>query len=219
LDHGVRQLKVPKDLRNGLCAEVGYRAWLVDLDGTLYGALPVKLAMALELLLFGLGDLKAVRAFRCEHEALRRLGGAFEPSPFREQLRRAALKSGIDEAALERIVATWMQKRPCKWIRRFQNRALIAELRAFRANGGKLALVSDYPGTLKLEAMGLQDCFDVVVCNGEPGGPTRLKPAPDGYLLAAERLGCEPAGCLVIGDRDDADGAAARAGGMGFRKV
>jgi beta-phosphoglucomutase-like phosphatase (HAD superfamily) len=33
-------------------------------------------------------------------------------------------------------------------------------------------------------------------------------------LSAAERLGIAPANCLVIGDRDDADGAAARAAGM-----
>ena len=41
-----------------------------------------------------------------------------------------------------------------------------------------------------------------------------LKPHPEGYLSAAERLGVAPSACLVIGDRDDADGAAARAAGM-----
>jgi beta-phosphoglucomutase-like phosphatase (HAD superfamily) len=38
-------------------------------------------------------------------------------------------------------------------------------------------------------------------------------------LLAAERLEVEPAACLVIGDRDDADGEAARAAGMAFRHI
>jgi HAD superfamily hydrolase (TIGR01549 family) len=61
--------------------------------------------------------------------------------------------------------------------------------------------------------------FDVVIASGEPSGPPRLKPAPDGYLLAAERLGVVPAGCLVIGDRDDTDGEAARRAGMAFRRV
>lgn len=79
--------------------------------------------------------------------------------------------------------------------------------------------MSDYPGSRKLAALGLTDDFDVVVCNGEPGGPTRLKPAPDGYLLAAERLGFAPEECLVVGDRDDADGEAARRGKMDFRKI
>ena len=196
-----------------------HSAWLVDLDGTLYSPTPVKLAMAAELMLFGLGDLSAIRAFRSEHEALREEGGEYSPSPFREQLERAAKSLGVSADALEPRVAEWMQQRPCKWIRRFARGPLIEELRAFRAKGGKTALVSDYPGSLKLEALGLARDFDAVVCNGEAGGPARLKPAPDGYLLAAERLGCEPEACLVIGDRDDADGEAARRGKMDFRKI
>jgi HAD superfamily hydrolase (TIGR01549 family) len=84
----------------------------------------------------------------------------------------------------------------------------------FRTAGGKTALVSDYPATGKLRALGALELFDLVVSNGEPGGPSRLKPHPEGYLSAAERLGVEPAHCLVIGDRDDADGQAARNAGM-----
>lgn len=196
-----------------------YQAWLIDLDGTLYKPRPVRLAMAAELLLFGLRDLQSVQAFRREHEAIREEGGAFEPSPFAEQLRRAAAKLDGDEAGLERIVTEWMLQRPSKWIAKFANRSLIAELRAYRAGGGKLALVSDYPGSVKLAAMGLASDFDVAVCNGEADGPARLKPMPDGYLLAAARLGCAPEDCLVIGDREDADGEAARAAGMDFRLI
>ena len=58
-----------------------------------------------------------------------------------------------------------------------------------------------------------------VVANGDADGPKRLKPAPEGFLLAEERLGVEPADCLVIGDRDDADGEASRRAGMGFRLI
>jgi HAD superfamily hydrolase (TIGR01509 family) len=46
-----------------------------------------------------------------------------------------------------------------------------------------------------------------------------LKPDPEGYLLAARTLGVEPAQCLVIGDRLDADGAAAQAAGMAFQHI
>ncbi|MGE5786496.1 MAG: HAD hydrolase-like protein, partial [Myxococcales bacterium] len=35
----------------------------------------------------------------------------------------------------------------------------------------------------------------------------------------AKSLGVEPTRCLVIGDRVDADGAAAKAAGMSFRLV
>lgn len=71
----------------------------------------------------------------------------------------------------------------------------------------------------KLRALAVQDLFDVVVASGEDHSPRNLKPDPEGYLRAAELLQVEPAQCLVIGDREDADGAAARAANMGFRLV
>jgi HAD superfamily hydrolase (TIGR01509 family) len=46
-----------------------------------------------------------------------------------------------------------------------------------------------------------------------------LKPDPDGYLLAARRLGLSPSDCLVLGDRPDADGQAAHRAGMPFRQI
>jgi HAD superfamily hydrolase (TIGR01509 family) len=112
-----------------------------------------------------------------------------------------------------------MFERPGKWIGRFPRRALLAELRAFKAQGGRAALVSDYPVRGKVDALGARSLFEVIVANGEEHGPQRLKPDPEGYLRAAELLNVEPARCLVIGDRDDADGGAARAAGMSFRLV
>ncbi len=79
--------------------------------------------------------------------------------------------------------------------------------------------MSDYPARRKLEASGVAELFEQVVANGEQGGPGRLKPWPDGYLLAAEQLGVAPGECLVIGDRADADGEAARRAGMAFRRI
>ena len=80
-------------------------------------------------------------------------------------------------------------------------------------------VVSDYPARKKLSALGVTDLFDAIVASGEPGGPVALKPDPRGYLLAAEQVGIPAAECLVIGDRDDADGEAARRAGMQFRRV
>jgi len=112
-----------------------------------------------------------------------------------------------------------MVTRPGPWLARFARRELLAELAAYRATGGKTALVSDYPATSKLEALGARELFDVVVCCGEPGGPPRLKPDPAGMLLAASKLGVPPEQCLVLGDRQDADGLAAERAGMAFRWV
>jgi FMN phosphatase YigB (HAD superfamily) len=196
-----------------------YSAWLVDLDGTLYRHKPVQLAMAAELLLFGWGSIKTLRTFRHAHEELRAEAAtdrALAVSPFQRQLDLAADKLGKPASDVEAVVRRWMFERPLKWVARSKRQALLNALAQFRAGGGKTALVSDYPATGKLQALGATSLFDLVVSNGEPGGPSKLKPDPEGYLSAAKRLGIEPARCLVIGDRDDADGAAARAAGMGL---
>lgn len=197
-----------------------YRAWLVDLDGTLYVARWVKLAMAVELLVGGRRSLATVREFRRQHERLRaELDSESARSPFLVQLERTAQRLDLGVDAVEAQVNTWMIARPCKWVSAFRRRGLLADLTRFHEGGGRLALVSDYPARAKLAALDATHLFDVVIANGEPGGPTRLKPAADGYLEAARRLGVDPAECLVIGDRDDADGAAARTAGMAFRQV
>lgn len=200
-------------------ASTRYAAWLVDLDGTLYRQAPVKFAMAVELMLFGgWGSIQTLRAFRHAHEALRQQpsSSALALSPFHRQLERAAEQLGRPTSDVERIVREWMFERPLKWLTRTKRQALLDALRAYRTQGGKTALVSDYPASGKLRALGALQLFDLVVSSGEDGGPSQLKPDPEGYLKAASRLGIEPARCLVIGDRDDADGEAARAAGMGL---
>ena len=205
--------------------EAKYDAWLVDLDGTLYTARWVKLAMAVELALFGWSAVSTLRQFRHQHEALREQQSAGKAlavsfaTPFAAQLARTAEVLGVPSSEVERVVRRWMFERPGKWIARFPRRALLAEIAEFKARGGRTALVSDYPAELKLDALKSRSLFEVIVANGESYGPKRLKPDPEGYLRAAELLGVEPARCLVIGDRDDADGEAARAANMGFRLV
>ena len=206
-------------------ADEAYDAWLVDLDGTLYDARWVKLAMAAELALFGWFALGTLRQFRHDHEALReeQNGGkalsAIHPSPFAAQIARTASALNVPSERVERVVQSWMFERPRKWIGRFPRTRLLDQLREHRARGGKAALVSDYPAERKIDALGARLLFDVIVANGEQHGPQRLKPDPEGYLHAAALLGVAPERCLVIGDRDDADGAAARAAKMSFRLI
>jgi HAD superfamily hydrolase (TIGR01509 family) len=60
-----------------------------------------------------------------------------------------------------------------------------------------------------LTAIGLLDRFETIVAAEDY---TRGKPAPDAFLLAAERLGVAPADCLVFEDTDLGIEAATAAG-------
>jgi HAD superfamily hydrolase (TIGR01509 family) len=66
-----------------------------------------------------------------------------------------------------------------------------------------------------LSVLGLLDKFDTIVSAEDY---KHGKPAPDGYLLAAERLGVAPADCLVFEDTEMGI-EAATAAGMAFVKV
>lgn len=194
-------------------------AWLVDLDGTLYAPLPVKLLMGLSVLFLGLPHARLLRQFRREHEVLRETLASEVDDPFALQLARTAEHLGRPLDEVERVVRAWMLERPLPFVRRFRRTALLKEIERHQEAGGKTALVSDYPARRKLAALGAEQLFDVVVASGEPGGPGRLKPWPDGYLKAAAALDVAPERCLVIGDRADADGLAAARAGMTFRQV
>ncbi len=197
-----------------------YEAWLIDLDGTLYWQTPVRWLMAAELVLLAPHRIRAVQYFRREQERMRREAPAASAvSPYELQLDRAAAALGFSSEQLAEIVRDWMERRPARWLRLFRRRGLEREIDRFHAAGGKTAVVSDYPAAVKLAGLGVASLFDAVVASGEPGGPPALKPDPAGYLQAAERLQVPPSKCLVIGDRDDADGEAARRAGMAFRLV
>jgi HAD superfamily hydrolase (TIGR01509 family) len=60
-----------------------------------------------------------------------------------------------------------------------------------------------------LEATHLLDKFDVLVCAGDY---QRSKPAPDPFLMAAQKLGVPPETCLVFEDTDFGIQAATAAG-------
>ena len=65
-----------------------------------------------------------------------------------------------------------------------------------------------------LEVTHLLDKFDVLVCAGEY---ERAKPAPDPFLMAAEKLGVPPESCLVFEDTDLGIEAATAAGMASIR--
>ena len=66
-----------------------------------------------------------------------------------------------------------------------------------------------------MEDAGLLDCLDVII-GGED--VTRHKPAPDGLIKAAERLGLGVEDCVYVGD-SHVDAGAAHSAGMSFVAV
>ncbi len=196
-----------------------YAAWLIDLDGTLYRSLPVKVAMGIELCFAGREVRRVIRAFRREHEAMRHSESECNTSPFEHQLACTAKRLSRPMEDVRAIVDDWMFARPGRWLHRFRRRGLLEKIARFRASGGRTALVSDYPARVKLAALEAAELFDVVVANGETTTSYRLKPSPQAFVSAADQLGVRYDECLVLGDRLDADGLAAQHAGMAFHRI
>ncbi len=91
--------------------------------------------------------------------------------------------------------------------------AAVADLaRRYHAEGRKISVASGSDISLvapSLERVGLLELFDIIIT---PADVERGKPAPDMFLLAAERMGVAPAGCLVFEDGQAGIDAANAAG-------
>jgi HAD superfamily hydrolase (TIGR01549 family) len=193
------------------------RAVLFDLDGTLYRQGLMRVLMALELLTLPLNSparasrrLKALRAYRHAQEALRHSPSA---TPSRDQLTAAASASGLPVNEVDELVTEWMIQRPLKYLQ-FCRAAGVPQLLARLASAGiRTGVLSDYPATDKLRALGLDQHFSPVLCSTDPD-IAAFKPHPRGYLRACEIWNLTPGDVLFVGDRSDVDAAGAAAAGM-----
>ena len=85
-------------------------------------------------------------------------------------------------------------------------------IKSLRQHGFKLALASSAPiENIKLltKGLGIDKCFHAIVSGSDV---TEGKPSPQGFLLAAQRLGVEPRNCIVTEDAIAGITAAKRAG-------
>ena len=199
-----------------------FDAIVLDVDGTLYRPGPVRRRMALQLAGACLARprqtrraVRAIRAFRGSLEALRHAQTVDHPA---EQLRRTVESTGLPETVVRSLIEEWMFDRPLGPIGSHPRPGLHRFLRLALQRGIRLGVFSEYPSEKKLECLGIRDPFGAVVSSHDPE-VRRFKPDPAGFLHAARLLGSRPETTLVIGDRDDADGAGARAAGMAFLRI
>ncbi|HEX4806568.1 MAG TPA: HAD family phosphatase [Conexibacter sp.] len=114
---------------------------------------------------------------------------AFEEGRIEEPVfeRRFGSLLGIDHAGLiDRLFA-----------RVGPDMAMLAAVRNARAAGIRTGLISNSWGTRRYDRAMLEELFDGVVISGEEG---IRKPAPEMYVLGAERAGADPRACVFVDD-------------------
>jgi phosphoglycolate phosphatase/putative hydrolase of the HAD superfamily len=196
------------------------RAVVFDVDGTLYDQGRMRRRMGAALLLHclrhprQLGLLRTVQVFRQIREEL---GEEEVGDVVRVQYTRPAERLAVDPDTVRQVAEDWLGERPLAHLLACRAPAIDALFAALRDTGRTIAVFSDYSIEDKLEALGLD--ADLCVSALDPD-VDRLKPNARGLERILERLDLPAAACVMIGDRDDRDGEAARRVGMPFlRKV
>jgi putative hydrolase of the HAD superfamily len=177
-----------------------------DLDGTFYP----NYRFYLRLVPFVLKEWRYLLAFSRARTELR---ARFREGDFYEL--QARIMAGIlkqDGAAIrertERLIyrgwePLFKKVKPYRHVREI--------LGDFKAAGLVLGLLSDFPAERKLEYLGLDGCWDTVICSEQVN---RLKPDPAPFLELARRMALPPDQILYVGNSVPYDIVGAKQQGM-----
>jgi len=208
------------DLANSGVDWRAVEAVIFDVDGTLYDHARLRRRMFVRLLRrlatsrSGWRDVRVLRTFRRTRE---RLALAEVDDVGRRQFVEAAAATGSSVDEVRAIVNRWIELEPLAFMGRYAAPGIGGFVRGLRERRVRTGVFSDYPADDKLSVLGVSV---EVVRDAAALDVGRLKPHPQGFLRVAELLNVRPDRCLIIGDRDDRDGEAARRGGFSFlRKV
>jgi phosphoglycolate phosphatase/putative hydrolase of the HAD superfamily len=194
------------------------KAIVFDVDGTLYAQSGLRRAMLLTLVRAHLvqpwraySTFRILGAYRQAQELLRErpIDGDLAAA----QVRLACERAGAREEIVRGLVEKWMEQAPLPLLRRFIYPRLPDLLQAAKDRGLRLGVLSDYPATEKLRALGVDHFFDLVLTAQDPA-VNRFKPDPAGLREALRRLGADGSQALYVGDRAKVDAAAAQAAGV-----
>lgn len=177
-----------------------------DMDGTLYDQPPLRRRMA---------GLLAREAIRARSLAVVRTLAAFRRQ--RESMAHAVTTDfivaqyrlpGQSPDFVRATVTDWMEQRPLAMLRDYRTPGAGALFRRL-ASSHMVAILSDYAAQAKLAALDLSAHYCVTA---EDVG--RLKPDPAGLVWLMDQAKTVPQRTLMIGDRDERDGEAARRAGV-----
>jgi FMN phosphatase YigB (HAD superfamily) len=183
-----------------------------DVDGTLYRQRPLRTQMAYDLLVHTVSRLSldtviVLRAYRQIRERM----STHEIPDFEHQLvAETSAVTGRSPSQVRLIVEEWIERRPLPLLASCRYPGLTELFAGMRKKGKLLGVLSDYAVNAKLAALGLYADY-VVSANDD--GVALLKPNPRGLQVLIEAAEVEPCQTLLIGDRVDRDGEAARRAG------
>ena len=183
-----------------------------DVDGTLYDQHALRRRMLLDLARHtvasrSLETVKVLHHFRRIREAL----AEEELEGFQAALvERSVRATGVGSEKVMDLAHEWIDQRPLIHLRACRYPDVEKLFAALRRRGKIIGIFSDYPAAAKLQALGLS--ADLIVSATE-AAVEALKPNPRGLVRLMEAACAGADETIMIGDRAERDGEAARRAG------
>jgi putative hydrolase of the HAD superfamily len=180
-----------------------------DVDGTLYEQSPLRRRITYDLAIYSISnrDMSVIRVLAKYRKIRERMSDEHVVDFERALIDETALATATTTDTVRAIVAEWMEQRPLPYLANCRYPGLPGLFAGLKRNGKAIGILSDYPSKAKLEALGLS--ADHAVSAGDAGVGT-LKPHPRGLEVLIAAAGSEPHQTILIGDRPERDGLAAR---------
>ena len=192
------------------------RLVIFDLDGTFYNLGQMRKRVIRDMVFYYLlrphrwREIQWIQTFRSVREEMAETPHARLDQSSYEKV--AARTQGSPEK-IHQIVNRWMLHHPLPYLAQMLYPEASPLLARLKQLGIEVAVFSDFPAQEKIKAMGL----DVgAVYSAHTPEIDQLKPSPKGLLHIANAFEVPPPQCLMVGDRDDRDGEAARRAGMQY---
>ena len=194
-----------------------YKVWIFDLDGTLYKQLPVRVEMAMRLIMhymirpFKLRELLMLRQYRKMREK-----PANDSNFHQQQIQEMSQRYNMSTDEVSRVIDYWLIKRPLNVLKRWQRAKVLSTIRKHQTQGTTIIVYSDYPVADKLHALNLQADYefwsndDLIKC---------MKPNPQGLQNIIKHLKLNPQDILYVGDRNDKDGKCSESVGIDYLDI
>ena len=190
----------------------GIHLVVFDVDGTLYRQRPLRLRIARDMLLYSLfkRDLNVIAVLAKYRRIRERLSDEQVADFERTLIAETAAATTNSPDTVRAIVSEWVEQRPLSYLAACRYPGVPQLFAGLRREGKSIGILSDYPVKAKLLALELT--ANHIVFAGDEGIGL-LKPHPRGLESLIAAAGVTANATMVIGDRVERDGLAARRAG------
>ena len=188
-----------------------YEVYVFDVDGTLYFQRKVRMIMAKRLLCYyavhplRLKDLFIIKEFRALREKAQSADTLYDDT---------AAKYSVSSEYVRDVIDKWIYKNPIDAVSCSKDEKLLCVIKKLKDMGKKIVIWSDYYADDKLEALGVD--ADAVYTADDSNRHIELKPSDEALKLIMSDFNVSNDKVLMIGDRLEKDGLAAKSAGVDY---